>query len=166
MVRLRQLSMTTPATPFAIPMPRCRATPGAYRADLARLPAFLMTPIADSRICLNCSRLLAHHRPPAPPPALASAPVARPRLLPRVAPALPSADEPPPTRRRRSPMPVLSSTRAAGAGGSSSTMLRLYTDESPGLKVDPVVVLVLSLVFIFSVVALHIIAKMTRRFSS
>lgn len=48
-----------------------------------------------------------------------------------------------------------SSTRAAGAGGSSSTMLRLYTDESPGLKVDPVVVLVLSLVFIFSVVALH-----------
>ena len=47
------------------------------------------------------------------------------------------------------------STRAAGAGGSSSTMLRLYTDESPGLKVDPVVVLVLSLVFIFSVVGLH-----------
>lgn len=33
--------------------------------------------------------------------------------------------------------------------------LGLYTDESPGLKVDPVVVLVLSLVFIFSVVALH-----------
>ena len=80
-----------------------------------------------------------------------------------------------------------SSTRAAGAGGSSSTMLRLYTDESPGLKVDPVVVLVLSLVFIFSVVALHskledpsvdsegvrcvlttfaVIAKLTRKFSS
>ncbi|KAF4629503.1 hypothetical protein G7Y89_g8641 [Cudoniella acicularis] len=49
-----------------------------------------------------------------------------------------------------------SSTRAAG----------LYTDESPGLKVDPVVVLVLSIVFIFSVVALHIIAKVTRKFSS
>ncbi|KAL1891765.1 Arf guanine nucleotide exchange factor sbh1 [Ceratocystis pirilliformis] len=58
------------------------------------------------------------------------------------------------------------STRAAGAGGSSNTMLKLYTDESPGLKVDPVVVLVLSLVFIFSVVALHIIAKITRKFSS
>ncbi|MCJ1359776.1 MAG: Arf guanine nucleotide exchange factor sbh1 [Icmadophila ericetorum] len=58
------------------------------------------------------------------------------------------------------------STRAAGAGGSSSTMLRLYTDDSPGLKVDPVIVLVLSLVFIFSVVALHIIAKVARRFSS
>ncbi|PNS19522.1 Protein transport protein Sec61 subunit beta [Sphaceloma murrayae] len=59
-----------------------------------------------------------------------------------------------------------SSTRAAGAGGSSSTMLRLYTDESPGLKVDPFVVLVLSVGFIISVVALHIIAKITRRFSS
>lgn len=34
-------------------------------------------------------------------------------------------------------------------------MLRLYTDESPGLKVDPMVVLFLSLGFIFSVVALH-----------
>ena len=34
-------------------------------------------------------------------------------------------------------------------------IIGLYTDESPGLKVDPVVVLVLSLVFIFSVVALH-----------
>lgn len=40
-------------------------------------------------------------------------------------------------------------------GGSSSTMLKLYTDESPGLKVDPVVVLVLSVGFIVSVVALH-----------
>ena len=47
------------------------------------------------------------------------------------------------------------STRAAGAGGSSSTMLKLYTDDSPGLKVDPVVVLVLSVGFIISVVALH-----------
>lgn len=36
-----------------------------------------------------------------------------------------------------------------------SVLIGLYTDESPGLKVDPVVVLVLSLVFIFSVVALH-----------
>lgn len=34
-------------------------------------------------------------------------------------------------------------------------MLRLYTDESPGLKVDPFVVLVLSVGFIISVVVLH-----------
>ncbi|KAF2456296.1 Sec61beta family-domain-containing protein [Lineolata rhizophorae] len=59
-----------------------------------------------------------------------------------------------------------SSTRSAGAGGSSSTMLKLYTDESPGLRVDPVVVLVLSVGFIISVVALHVIAKFTRKFSS
>lgn len=61
-------------------------------------------------------------------------------------------------------------------------MLRLYTDESPGLKVDPVVVLVLSLGFIMSVVALHselirnyvrsgyadnftVIAKISKRFA-
>ncbi|THC90564.1 hypothetical protein EYZ11_009965 [Aspergillus tanneri] len=59
-----------------------------------------------------------------------------------------------------------SSTRSAGAGGSSGTMLKLYTDESPGLRVDPVVVLVLSLGFIFSIVGLHVIAKITRKFSS
>jgi protein transport protein SEC61 subunit beta len=78
-----------------------------------------------------------------------------------------------------------SSTRSAGAGGSSGTMLKLYTDESPGLRVDPVVVLVLSLGFIFSVVGLHgklknsvnvsykllitlllVIAKITRKFSA
>ncbi|CEJ54071.1 Putative Translocon protein Sec61beta [Penicillium brasilianum] len=58
------------------------------------------------------------------------------------------------------------STRSAGAGGSSGTMLKLYTDESPGLRVDPVVVLVLSLGFIFSVVGLHVIAKITRKFSA
>lgn len=35
------------------------------------------------------------------------------------------------------------------------TIAGLYTDESPGLKVDPFVVLVLSVGFIISVVALH-----------
>ncbi|QIX01277.1 hypothetical protein AMS68_006794 [Peltaster fructicola] len=59
-----------------------------------------------------------------------------------------------------------SSTRAAGAGGSSSTMLKLYTDESPGLKVDPFVVMVLCIGFIISVVALHIFAKVFKRMSS
>lgn len=34
-------------------------------------------------------------------------------------------------------------------------MLKLYTDESPGLRVDPFVVLVLSVGFIISVVMLH-----------
>lgn len=34
-------------------------------------------------------------------------------------------------------------------------MTGLYTDESPGLKVDPVVVMTLSITFIISVVMLH-----------
>ncbi|KAK9383016.1 Sec61beta family-domain-containing protein [Kockiozyma suomiensis] len=59
-----------------------------------------------------------------------------------------------------------SSTRAAGAGGSSSTMLKLYTDEAAGLIVDPMIVMVLSIGFILSVVALHIIAKITNKFIS
>lgn len=56
---------------------------------------------------------------------------------------------------------VVPHRRLAGVTVSSSKFKTdclhtgLYTDESPGLKVDPVVVLVLSLGFIFSVVALH-----------
>ncbi|KAF8622319.1 hypothetical protein AX15_007128 [Amanita polypyramis BW_CC] len=57
------------------------------------------------------------------------------------------------------------STRAAGAGGSSNTMLKLYTDDSPGLRVDPFIVLVLSLSFIGSIFFLHISAKIIRAFS-
>ncbi|VVT53113.1 uncharacterized protein SAPINGB_P003410 [Magnusiomyces paraingens] len=58
------------------------------------------------------------------------------------------------------------STRSAGAGGSSSTMLKLYTDEASGLRVDPMVVMVMALGFIFSVVALHVIAKLSNKFFS
>ncbi|EMD36449.1 hypothetical protein CERSUDRAFT_115470 [Gelatoporia subvermispora B] len=57
------------------------------------------------------------------------------------------------------------STRAAGAGGSSNTMLKLYTDDSPGLRVDPFIVLVLSLSFIASIFFLHISAKIIRAFT-
>ncbi|KAG8919565.1 Arf guanine nucleotide exchange factor sbh1 [Tulasnella sp. 418] len=57
------------------------------------------------------------------------------------------------------------STRAAGAGGSSNTMLRLYTDDSPGLRVDPFVVMILSLSFIGSIFFLHISAKVIRYFT-
>ncbi|ORX96733.1 Pre protein translocase Sec Sec61-beta subunit [Basidiobolus meristosporus CBS 931.73] len=56
---------------------------------------------------------------------------------------------------------------ASKAGGSrggagAANMTRLYSSEAPGLRVDPVVVLVLSLVFIASVFALHIYGKLTR----
>ncbi|GAA5943812.1 SEC61-beta family protein [Sporobolomyces koalae] len=58
------------------------------------------------------------------------------------------------------------SPRAAGAGGSTNTMMRLYTqDDNPGLKVDPVIVLSLAVVFVFSVVSLHLISKFMRYLS-
>ncbi|KAH3902625.1 probable Protein transport protein Sec61 subunit beta [Saccharomycodes ludwigii] len=54
------------------------------------------------------------------------------------------------------------SARAAGFGGSSNNILKIFTDEaSNGLRVDPLAVLFLAVGFIFSVVALHVIAKMT-----
>ncbi|KAI9331252.1 Sec61beta family-domain-containing protein [Zopfochytrium polystomum] len=45
-----------------------------------------------------------------------------------------------------------------GQGG----MMKIYTDDSPGIRVDPVVVLVGSLTFIASVFILHIVGKYTR----
>ncbi|KAL3229269.1 Protein transport protein SBH1 [Nakaseomyces bracarensis] len=53
------------------------------------------------------------------------------------------------------------STRQAGFGGSSNTILKIFTDEADGLRVDPLVVLFLAVGFIFSVMSLHLIAKMT-----
>lgn len=53
------------------------------------------------------------------------------------------------------------SSRAAGAGGSSASMLKIFNEEAQGLKVEPLVVLVFAIAFIFSVVSLHIIAKLT-----
>ncbi|KIK98629.1 hypothetical protein PAXRUDRAFT_823674 [Paxillus rubicundulus Ve08.2h10] len=61
--------------------------------------------------------------------------------------------------------PKPNSSRAAGAGGSSGTMLKLYTDDSPGLRVDPYVVLILSIAFIGSIFFLHIAAKIIRSFT-
>ncbi|BAO42648.1 Protein transport protein Sec61 subunit beta [Kluyveromyces marxianus] len=53
------------------------------------------------------------------------------------------------------------SARQAGFGGSSSSILKLYTDEANGLRVDPLVVLFLAVAFVFSVVALHVVAKVS-----
>merc|ERR1712228_202556 len=49
-----------------------------------------------------------------------------------------------------------------GAGGNAGSMWRFYTEDSPGLKVGPVPVLVMSLLFIASVFMLHIWGKYTR----
>eukprot|EP00088_Acartia_fossae_P043442 TRINITY_DN457_c0_g1_i1.p2 TRINITY_DN457_c0_g1~~TRINITY_DN457_c0_g1_i1.p2 ORF type:complete len:100 (+),score=36.47 TRINITY_DN457_c0_g1_i1:98-397(+) len=52
---------------------------------------------------------------------------------------------------------------AARAGGTSSGgMWRFYTDDSPGVKVGPVPVLVMSLLFIACVFMLHIWGKYNR----
>lgn len=45
-------------------------------------------------------------------------------------------------------------------------MLKLYTEEASGLRVDPIVVMVMALGFIFSVVALHVVAKLSAKFFS
>jgi len=54
-------------------------------------------------------------------------------------------------------------TTAMRAGGTSSGgMWRFYTDDSPGIKVGPVPVLVMSLLFIACVFMLHIWGKYNR----
>ncbi|KAK3595347.1 hypothetical protein CHS0354_008771 [Potamilus streckersoni] len=58
-------------------------------------------------------------------------------------------------------------TASSGAGrpkasGSSAGMWRFYTEDSPGIKVGPVPVLVMSLLFIASVFMLHIWGKYNR----
>ncbi|XP_063228907.1 protein transport protein Sec61 subunit beta [Bacillus rossius redtenbacheri] len=54
------------------------------------------------------------------------------------------------------------SARNRTTGTSSGGMWRFYTDDSPGIKVGPVPVLVMSLLFIASVFMLHIWGKYTR----
>ena len=54
-------------------------------------------------------------------------------------------------------------TTGMRAGGTSSGgMWRFYTDDSPGIKVGPVPVLVMSLLFIACVLMLHIWGKYNR----
>ncbi|KAJ2741028.1 hypothetical protein GGI20_005470 [Coemansia sp. BCRC 34301] len=82
---------------------------------------------------------------------------------------LPAGDGPRNLRARRGGSTASGRSGGGASGGqqvsrgtgSTSTMMRLYTDDAPGLKVDPVVVLVLSLVFIASVFLLHIYGKLT-----
>lgn len=48
----------------------------------------------------------------------------------------------------------------AAAGGASGTMLQFYTDDAPGLKISPNVVLVMSIGFIAFVAILHVVGKL------
>ncbi|XP_077292215.1 sec61 translocon subunit beta [Arctopsyche grandis] len=65
------------------------------------------------------------------------------------------------TVRQRKATPT-TSVRNRNTGTSSGGMWRFYTDDSPGIKVGPVPVLVMSLLFIASVFMLHIWGKYTR----
>ena len=57
-------------------------------------------------------------------------------------------------RRRRT-------TSAGGAaGGAGGNMLQFYTDDAPGLKISPNVVLVMSIGFIAFVAILHVMGKL------
>lgn len=63
-------------------------------------------------------------------------------------------------RQRRSGTTTRS--RPGTGGGASAGMWRFYSEDSPGLKVGPVPVLVMSLIFIASVFMLHIWGKYTK----
>ncbi|XP_066918208.1 protein transport protein Sec61 subunit beta-like [Clytia hemisphaerica] len=66
------------------------------------------------------------------------------------------------TVRNRKAASSTTVTRRAGGGGGQPNMWRFYTEDSPGIKVGPVPVLVMSLLFIASVFMLHIWGKYTR----
>ncbi|KAL4338336.1 hypothetical protein AHAS_Ahas12G0200000 [Arachis hypogaea] len=56
-------------------------------------------------------------------------------------------------RRRRT-------TSGGASGGAAGTMLQFYTDDAPGLKISPNVVLVMSIGFIAFVAVLHVMGKL------
>ncbi|CAL5381405.1 hypothetical protein ACSBR2_016942 [Camellia fascicularis] len=57
-------------------------------------------------------------------------------------------------RRRRT------TSGGGAAGGASGTMLQFYTDDAPGLKISPNVVLIMSIGFIAFVAVLHVMGKL------
>ncbi|KAG5566755.1 hypothetical protein RHGRI_002332 [Rhododendron griersonianum] len=69
-------------------------------------------------------------------------------------------------RRRRTTTSAGNSSSGSGSfgggGGSGSNVLRFYTDDAPGLKISPTLVLVMSLCFIGFVTALHVFGKLYR----
>ncbi|CAN7008044.1 unnamed protein product [Brassica rapa subsp. trilocularis] len=60
--------------------------------------------------------------------------------------------------RRRKPSGSLSGGGASG--GAAGSMLQFYTDDAPGLKISPNVVLVMSIGFIAFVAVLHVMGKL------
>ena len=65
-------------------------------------------------------------------------------------------------RQRRGGGGGTTKTAPRAGGTSSGGMWRFYTDDSPGVKVGPVPVMVMSLLFIACVFMLHIWGKYNR----
>jgi protein transport protein SEC61 subunit beta len=63
-------------------------------------------------------------------------------------------------RRRRTTSTGSGSGSGTFRSGNSNNMLRFYTDDAPGLKITPTVVLVMSLCFIGFVTCLHVVGKL------
>ncbi|XP_062005905.1 protein transport protein Sec61 subunit beta-like, partial [Rosa rugosa] len=49
---------------------------------------------------------------------------------------------------------------SGGGSGAGNNILRFYTNDAPGLKISPTVMLVMSLCFIGFVTALHVFSKL------
>ncbi|KAF4354659.1 hypothetical protein CsatB_030670 [Cannabis sativa] len=65
--------------------------------------------------------------------------------------------------RRRRPGATTAKTTSTGHGGGGATnLLRFYTEDAPGYKIGPTIVLVISLCFIGFVSALHVFGKLYR----
>ncbi|XP_010413545.1 PREDICTED: protein transport protein Sec61 subunit beta-like [Camelina sativa] len=64
--------------------------------------------------------------------------------------------------RRRKPAGGGGNSSAGGGagGGAAGTMLQFYTDDAPGLKISPNVVLIMSIGFIAFVAVLHVMGKL------
>ncbi|CXI24411.1 protein transport protein SEC61 subunit beta, putative [Plasmodium berghei] len=65
-----------------------------------------------------------------------------------------------PARRRPNPSGgQASNTNQGRNSGTSNTILKIYGDDSPGFKLTPQTVLISTLIFMATVVILHIISK-------
>lgn len=62
--------------------------------------------------------------------------------------------------RRRRTSSAGAGAGAGASGGAAGTMLQFYTDDAPGLKISPNVVLVMSIGFIAFVAVLHVMGKL------
>ncbi|XP_010506445.1 PREDICTED: protein transport protein Sec61 subunit beta [Camelina sativa] len=60
-------------------------------------------------------------------------------------------------RRRK---PGGGASGGGASGGAAGSMLQFYTDDAPGLKISPNVVLIMSIGFIAFVAVLHVMGKL------